>query len=268
MTNPNLFYGANKKYYSSGWSIVNITYNTQKSGCNYASYAHPLYVGGSYANGQDLTAYWYQGGQWADSCLTWDNHNMLPSAGRDSDTQVAAQPNWKPIFASSYGSGNATPDAIRWGKAWFKTEAHSQNEPGLLYLFDAQSGNVQWAGDTFSTFPARWAGNHTTSIAPLANHFSLVSEYLDGFSGAPSSAYLGFGPFQFTPTAMWKSRAWSKAAPTSPRIAPMHSLARLGLCPTLCKRVRLETTATASRRTWRAVMGRTRAKAARISLPG
>jgi len=208
LTNPNLFYGA-IKYYSSGWSIVNITYNTQKSGCNYASYAHPLYVGGSYATGENLNAYWYQGGQWPDSCLTWDNHNMLPSTGRDSDTQIAAQPNWKPVFTSSYGAGNATPATIRWGKAWFSTEVHSQNEPGLLYLFDAQSGNLQWAGDTFSTFPARWAGNHTSSIAPLANHFSLVSEPIDGFSGNPSSAYFGFGPFQFTPTAMWKNGAWS-----------------------------------------------------------
>jgi hypothetical protein len=208
LTNPNLFYGA-IKYASSGWSIVNITYNTQKSGCNYASYAHPAYVSGSYVNGEDQTGSWYQGHQWADSCLTWDNHNMLPSQGRDSDTQVAAQPNWKPIFKSIYGSGNATPDAIRWGKAWFKTTKVSQNEPGLLYLFDAQSGNLQWASDTFSTFPARWGGNHTTSIAPLTNHFSFVSEDIIGFGGSPNPNYLGFGPFQFTPTAMWKSGAWS-----------------------------------------------------------
>jgi hypothetical protein len=190
-----------KAQYQAGPQCV---YQAYRSGAN-----HPALYASSGAQ-PGMLPHSYPGVQALDSmdglssCIAYTNVT-LPSQGRDVDSQIQAQPNYKPIFGTVGGVSN-----ILGGKALFILTAGASEEPGLLYVFDLATGNLESASDTFSTYPARWAAIHSAS-----------QQASDRFLGFASSNGLGYysnfvpdpnffrGPYTFVPTAVWKSGAWS-----------------------------------------------------------
>ncbi len=176
--------------------------------CVFQSYgvgaAHPpLYApAGAYPGGTGS-------GQYNDSvdglsaCMAWTNVT-LASAGRDLQSQIAAQSNYKPIFGTASGLSN-----VIGGKGLVALGASSEG-PALLYVFDLSTGNLVSASDTFSIYPLRWTGVH-----------AAAQQASDRFMGIASSNGLGYysnyvpdpthfrGPYTTTPTMVYKSGVWS-----------------------------------------------------------
>ncbi len=138
------------------------------------------------------------------SCMAYTNVT-LPSQGRDVDSQIQAQPNYKPIFGTVGGVSN-----ILGGKALFILTPGAREEPGLLYVFDLATGNLELASDTFSTYPLRWAAIHSASQQGSDRFIGIATSnglgYYSNF--VPDPGYFR-GPYTFVPTAVWKWGAWS-----------------------------------------------------------
>jgi hypothetical protein len=138
------------------------------------------------------------------SCMAYTNVT-LPSQGRDIDSQIQTQSNYKPIFGTAGGISN-----VLGGKALAILTPGAREEPGLLYVFDLATGNLQSASDTFSTYPLRWAAIHSASQQGSDRFIGFATSnglgYYSNF--VPDPGYFR-GPYTFVPTAVWKLGAWS-----------------------------------------------------------
>jgi hypothetical protein len=190
-----------KAQYQSGPQCV---YQFYSSGAN-----HPaLYASAGAQPG--MLPHSYPGVQALDSmdghssCVAYTNVT-LPSQGRDIDSQIQAQSNYKPVFGTAGGISN-----VLGGKALIVLQPGAREEPGLLYIFDLATGNLVSASDTFSTYPLRWAAVHSGSQQGSDRFMGFAgSNGLGAFSNfVPDPGYFR-GPYTFTPTAVWKSGAWS-----------------------------------------------------------
>ncbi len=209
--------------------VVTAAYSNTTSGCNYQAYAHSLYPPSSWKPGQDTTQYWFQGPQWSNSCMTYNNSNFLVSANTDVDYRVVTgSPTWKPSMQSDAGTGIQIP-SIRWGKVFVGSNPGGQNTATGLWVLDLATGALQFSSASLNgTFPQRWGVNHTTNIGTPQNTFGINNQNPTGneSNGNPSPNSYGRGPFRFTPYAVLKSGSFSSdtSLPTDSSI--------LGACPT------------------------------------
>ena len=142
-----------KAQYQSGPQCV---YQAYPSGANhptlYASSGQPGQVPGSYPGSQILDSM-----DGLSACISYTN-KTLPSQGRDVNSQIQVQSNYKSVFGTTGGVSN-----VLGGKGLFILNGGAGEEPGLLYVFDLATGNLELATDTFSTYPLRWAAIHSAS---------------------------------------------------------------------------------------------------------
>jgi hypothetical protein len=215
LTDPNSFYGVvsyNGGAYSGRHVILKSTYQAGPQ-CVYQAYGagaqqDPLYVTGSHAPGEDPTAYWYNGPQAKDSmdglssCMAY-TITGLASAGMDVDSQIHASPNYQPVFGPIGTNG-----AMVGGKTIFSVG--TREGPNLIYVFDLASGNLVLATDSFSTYPMRWVGVHNSGAQGSDRYLQIGPSnglgYYTNYAPDPTQFR---GPYTFTPTAVWKSGAWS-----------------------------------------------------------
>jgi len=214
-TDPNTIYAQVNT--NGGIAIFSGVYNAAVY--KYRAYTHSLYPSAtaSYSPGQDTTQFWYRGPAWSDTGLTWANLTKA-SQGQDLGSQIAkADSNFDPnlfhgptvqeatkgrAFAVNYPMSNAGPESIT-----------------LIHSFDLSTGRLVQSADTWQTFPDRWCAMHS-SIA-VEGWYGLVCNPIGGEGGFGSNAgILGFGPWQLTPSAMFKNGAFSpntSMTPTSPQ---------------------------------------------------
>jgi hypothetical protein len=192
----------------------------------------PLYA----TSGNDPGGAPFGVGQFKDSldglstCVTWTNET-LPSASRDLTAQITAQSNYKPIWGTPFGVSN-----ILGGKA--QVALSPSGGPGLLYVFDLSSGNLQVTTDTFSTYPLRWDAIHAASQQASDRFMGIASANGMGFeSGCPPcyvpQANSFAGPYTFTPSAVWKSGAWDFSDTSIPANTSINVTCPSGLPPAL-----------------------------------
>ncbi len=215
LTDPNSFYGVvqyNGGAYNGKHVILKSSYKAGPE-CRYQAYGmgaqhDPLYATGAHTPGEDPTAYWWNGPQAKDSmdgrssCMAY-TITGLASAGRDIDSQIYASPTYKPVFGPVGSNG-----AIVGGKTLFSIG--SREGPNLVYVFDLASGNLVLSTDSFSTYPMRWVGVHNAGAQGTDRYLGIGPSNGLGFYNnyAPDPTQFR-GPYTVTPTAVWKSGAWS-----------------------------------------------------------
>ncbi len=207
-TDPNTFYALVSA--QGGWSIFKAVYNAATY--KYRAYPHSLYPSAtaSYDPGQDTTQYWYLGPQWSDIGITWTNITK-PSLGLDLLTQIAAgDPTnysttlFNPSPPINYGVYNGQYFIVippQHGGA-------SPESMTLIYSFNLSTGLLSLKTNSWSTWPSRWCASHALEVSDgwvqdICNPLGGVFNF-GGYSGV-----MGIGPWQFTPTAMYKSGAFT-----------------------------------------------------------
>ena len=137
------------------------------------------------------------------SCITY-TITGLASAGKDLETQIYAQGNYQPVFGSVGGVGK------RWSVGKRKCRLEPTEGPNLLYDFDLDTSTIQLATDSFSTYPMRWVGVHNSNLQGTDRYLGISPSNGLGFytSYVPDPTQFR-GPYTVTPTAVWKSGAWS-----------------------------------------------------------
>jgi hypothetical protein len=215
LTDPNSFYGVvqySGGAYAGKHVILKSSYKTGPQ-CRYQTYGagaqhDPLYATASHVPGEDPTAYWYNGPQAKDSidglssCMAY-TITGLASAKRDVDSQIYASPNYKPVFGPIGTNG-----AMVGGKTLFSVG--TREGPNLVYVFDLASGNLVLSTDSFSTYPMRWVGVHNSGAQGTDRYLGIgPSNGLGYYSNYAPDPTQFRGPYTVTPTAVWKSGAWS-----------------------------------------------------------
>ncbi len=215
LTDPNSFYGVvqyNGGAYNGKHVILKSSYKAGPQ-CRYQAFGmgaqhDPLYATGSHMPGEDPTAYWWNGPQAKDSmdglssCMAY-TITGLASAGRDVDSQIYASPNYKPVFGPVGSNG-----AMVGGKTLFAVGTREGRD--LIYVFDLASGNLVLSTDSFSTYPMRWTGVHNSGAQGTDRYLGIgPSNGLGYYSNYAPDPTQFRGPYTVTPTAVWKSGAWS-----------------------------------------------------------
>jgi hypothetical protein len=199
---PNTFYVQATP--TGGLSVFRGVYNAAVF--KYRSYPHSLYPSNtaSYVPGQDTTQYWYRGPAWSDTGITWTNMTK-PSQNLALGAQIAAgDPNWDPNIFLSPGV-----TAVGSGRAFTGNGPVGYGETvGLIHSFDLSTGKLVQSATTWTSFPARWCGIH--SLVFLSGWYGMICNPLGGaygFNG--NSGLVGIGPWQMTPTAVYKNGAFN-----------------------------------------------------------
>lgn len=201
-TDPNTIYAQVNT--SGGTSVFRGVYN--QSQFKFKAYGHSLYPSSTigYAPGEDTTQYWWQGPAWSDTGITWTNITKA-SLGEDLGAQIAAKdPNYDPsLFYGPAVTGVSN------GKAFTSSGPVGYGETiNLIHSFDLNTGKLVQSADTWSKFPARWCSMHTNEAQQ--GWYGLVCNVLGGaYTFGGNSAVVAAGPFQMTPTALFKNGAFS-----------------------------------------------------------
>ena len=142
---------------SAGLSIFRGRY---KISDHFKAYAHPLYPCGDCYNGGPVNAGQdpsvpFPGARWADDPITYTNITPA-STGKDVITQIAAH---NPEHDATIFT---TPqlDRIVSGFAVFNEGVGIQDGIAIFSTFDLSTGLFVGYGDTWSTWPIRWSGEH------------------------------------------------------------------------------------------------------------
>ena len=140
----------------------------------FAEYAHPLYPCGDCFNGGPLNAGQdanvpFPGARWADDPIIYTNITPA-SQGKDIVTQIAAQ---NPLHDPTVFT-TPTLDRIVAGYALFAESAGAQDSIAVYSSFDLSTGLFTGYGDSYSTWPARWGGVHSSVPSQSAGYLGIV----------------------------------------------------------------------------------------------
>ena len=156
---------------SAGISVFRGRYNLS---AHFAAYAHPLYPCGDCYNGGPANAGQdpsipFPGARWADDPITYTNITPA-SQGKDVLTQIAQN---NPMHDSTVFT-TPTLDRIVAGYAVFAESGGAQDSMAVYSTFDLSTGMFVGYGDSFSTWPARWGGEHASVPSQSAGFFGVV----------------------------------------------------------------------------------------------
>lgn len=163
---------------------------------DFTAWSHPLYTDINHNPGEDPAN---SGHPYADAGFTFTNI-MKASQGKDFITQIAAlNPQYDAtIFANPAVAGGYA------GKLYWNMGTGTGETIGLTAITDSTGTMVQ-TGDIWSgSFPGRWGSNHATEVIP--GYLGIVLNTL-GLGGdfTPRPTVVAGGPFQATPTCVYKS---------------------------------------------------------------
>jgi len=190
-------YGLAQTQTTGKYSIYQGCYNPAN---NWKAYSHPLWPPSGFAAGQNPAT----GNRWSDDPMTYTNISP-PSRNLDIYTQMAAN---NPQFDTRVFPF-CTLDRIVGGYA-FVACTSGQDTFAVVSSFNLVTGNNVGNGDTFSRYPARFGGDHSSfsSNAPPGNYALAINP--PGAAGAYTNPNAtGIGPHQITPYSMLKSFAFS-----------------------------------------------------------
>src|SRR5580692_8839025 len=162
-------------------SIFQGTYDTTK---NFKAYAHPLwtcgtcFIGGTAAPGQDPTIA-YPGGRWSDDPISYVNVTK-PSQGKDLVSQIAStNPQYDAQIFTCSGL-----DRTVGGFAVAPCGVGQQDGFTLINGFNLSTGTLTSVGDSFSTWPGRMCGSHSSFISSVSpGYYALSCNPPTGASG-------------------------------------------------------------------------------------
>lgn len=220
-TDPNTFYA--RAGTNGGTAIFKAVYDSATY--HYKAYPHSLYPSATagFTPGEDTTGAFYRGPAWSDTGITWTNLDKA-SLGLTLDVQIAAAD-------SNYSAGlfnGATVTGANAGVAVSVNYPISNINPEsitLIHTFNLSTGLLGQTANTWTSFPDRWCAMHSSEA--ILGWFGLICNPLSGQSGfMGDSGVTGYGPWQLTPTAVFKSGSFT--ADTS-----MTTGAPLDTCPTI-----------------------------------
>jgi hypothetical protein len=187
----------------------------------FKSYAHSLYpsASGGFNPGQDTTQYWYRGPAWSDTGLNWTNLTKA-SQGNDLGAQIAQ--NDSNFAANLFHAPTVTQ--VNKGRAYavnYPMSNGASESTVLIHSFNLSTGQLAQTANTWQTFPNRWCAMH--SNVEIEGWYGLICNPLGGAFGFSSNpGIMGVGPWQLTPTAMFKNGAFSSDTSMTPT-APLDS---------------------------------------------
>ncbi len=162
-------------------SIFQGTYDTTK---NFKAYAHPLwtcgtcFIGGTAAPGQDPTIA-YPGGRWSDDPISYVNVTK-PSQGKDLVSQIA---NTNPQYDAQIFLCSGLDRTVG-GFAVAPCGVGQQDGFTLINGFNLSTGTLTSVGDSFSTWPGRMCGVHSSFISSVSpGYYALSCNPPTGASG-------------------------------------------------------------------------------------
>jgi Viral BACON domain len=156
---------------SAGLSIFRGRYNTSS---HFKAYSHPLYpcgdcyLGGPTNAGQDPSVP-YPGARWSDDPVAYTNITPA-SRGMDVLSQIRSL---NPLHDSTVFAAPQL-DRIVAGYAVFSESGGMQDSIAVYTTFDLSTGFLVGYGDSFSTWPIRWGGEHSSLASSSAGYFGVV----------------------------------------------------------------------------------------------
>jgi hypothetical protein len=211
-------------------SIIKATYIAAD---NFKAYSHPLWAcglcagnsGGGVTPGQDPGVYWYcastcNSQRWADDPITYTNITPPSPSRLDVYSQIAAN---NPYYDLSVWPSCGL-DRVVQGIAFIPCGAGQQDTMGIISTFNLSTGLIAGWGSSFSAYPARWGGIHTSFQSNTSTGAYALALNPPGASGgfAPNTSLTGVGPHQITPYSMLKSSSFTTDTSMTPS-APLDA---------------------------------------------
>lgn len=201
-TDPNTFYA--RAGTNGGTSIFKAVYDSATY--RYKAYPHSLYPSATagYTPGEDTTGGFYRGPAWSDTGIAWTNITKA-SLGLTLDAQISAgDPNYNSsLFMDAKVIGLANGYVLEINAPMGSPESIS-----LYHTFSLTTGLLTQTANSWTTWPNRWCAVH--SPEPILAWYGEICNPLSGGTGfVGGSGTTGYGPFQITPTAMFKSGSFT-----------------------------------------------------------
>lgn len=204
-TDPLKFYGL-APVGSGKTSIFSAAYDMTK---NFKAYSHPLwpcgvcYIGGPAQPGQDPTIA-FPGGRWPDDPIIYANITKpSDTPAHDVYTQILAA---NPSYDTSVITANNGIDRILGGYAFIQSTGGSQDSICTVSTFDLATGLIHGVGDSWTTYPGRWGGCHSSFQSGVTPGAYALALNPPGAAGgfAPNTGVTAVGPHQITPYSVLK----------------------------------------------------------------
>jgi hypothetical protein len=209
-TDPLTFYGLAPV--GAATSIIKATYIAKD---NFKAYSHPLWACGACAGnnsggvqaGEDAGGYWYPGSRWSDDPITYTNVTPPSPSHLDVYSQIAAN---NPYYDTSVLAACGLDRTVQ-GYAIIGCSAGQQNSIENVSVFNLATGRITAWGSSYSTYPVRWAGGHSSFQSNASpGYWQLLIDPPGGAGGfGPQPSITGTGPHQITPYSMLKSSSFT-----------------------------------------------------------
>jgi hypothetical protein len=204
-TDPLTFYGLAPV--GAATSIIKATYVAAD---NFKAYSHPLWACGNCAGnsssgvtaGEDAGGYWYPGSRWSDDPITYTNVTPPSPSDLDVYSQIAAN---NPYYDTSVLATCGLDRAVQ-GYAIIGCSAGQQNSIENVSVFNLATGLITAWGSSWSTYPVRWAGGHSSFQSNTSPGYWQLLIDPPGAAGGfnPQPSITGSGPHQITPYCVFQ----------------------------------------------------------------
>jgi hypothetical protein len=166
-------YGTANATSTGAISVYQGTYN--HATYKFKAYSHPLYpcgtcfAGGATPPGYDPSV-GFPGARWSDDPLVYTNITK-PSLSKDPVTQIAAlNPQWdSQLFSCS------SLDRVVGGYAVIPCGVGQQDGFTTVNAFQLSTGTLTGVGDSFSTYPGRVCGDHSSFVSSVPPGYYALS---------------------------------------------------------------------------------------------